>query len=46
MTDNHLGGSRKPWSTPQLRRIDAGSAEARLPSGKNDVGGSGTTNKS
>ena len=30
-TPNH--GQRLPWTTPQLRRIEAGSAEAKTTSG-------------
>ncbi|MEO8548091.1 MAG: hypothetical protein ABI422_06965 [Sphingomicrobium sp.] len=36
---------RQAWSTPELRRIDAGSAEAMKASGILD-GGGGSTNKS
>lgn len=37
---------RLPWTTPELRRIDAGSAEAVDNQGPSDVGGSGNTSKS
>ncbi len=37
---------RKAWSTPELRRISAGSAEAKDNSGNGDGGKAGTTDKS
>lgn len=46
MTEKITKGQRAAWTTPELRRIDAGSAEARQKTGINDVGGSGQTNKS
>jgi hypothetical protein len=38
MTKTNKGGQRLPWTTPQLRRIEAGSAEAGKPGGQLDNG--------
>ena len=45
MTKTPSEGQRIPWTTPQLRRIEAGSAETKDNSG-NDDGGKGSTDKS
>ncbi len=37
---------RKAWSTPELRRISAGSAEAKDNSGNADGGKAGSNDKS
>ena len=37
---------REAWETPRLSRIEAGSAEARQTTGKNDIGGTGQITKS
>lgn len=39
MTKTQNEGQRLPWTTPQLRRIEAGSAEAAKPGGTADGGG-------
>lgn len=36
MTKTRNGGERLPWTTPQLRRIEAGSAEGGNPGGALD----------
>ena len=36
MTKTNKGGQRLPWTTPQLRRIEAGSAEGGKPGGQAD----------
>jgi hypothetical protein len=36
MTKTPSDGQRLPWTTPQLRRIEAGSAEAKTTSGVAD----------
>jgi hypothetical protein len=41
MTKTNKGGQRLPWTTPQLRRIEAGSAEAVKGSGIPDNGAGG-----
>jgi hypothetical protein len=38
MTQTKSEGQRLPWTTPQLRRIEAGSAEAKSSSGTPDGG--------
>jgi hypothetical protein len=42
MTKTRNDGERLPWTTPQLRRIEAGSAEALKAGGLNDGGGPGS----
>lgn len=45
MTKTNSEGQRLPWTTPQLQRIEAGSAEAKKGSGIPD-GGTGGNDKS
>lgn len=42
MTKTRNDGERLPWTTPQLRRIEAGSAEALAKGVLNDGGAKGT----
>lgn len=45
MNKTTINKERLPWSTPELRRIDAGSAEAKTGNGTPD-GGTGGNDKS
>lgn len=46
MTKTQKDGQRLRWTTPQLRRIEAGSAEALNDTAKNNDGGGAGNNKS
>ncbi len=43
MTKTRQNHPHRPWSTPQLRRIEAGSAEGPAKSGKGDKGKGATS---
>ncbi len=40
MTKSNSEGQRLPWTTPELKRIEAGSAEAKTNQGIGDGGAS------
>lgn len=46
MTKTHSAGQRLPWTTPTLKRIVAGAAEAANDTAKNNDGGGAGNNKS
>lgn len=46
MTKASRNNKRQTWSTPELRRISAGSAEADTNAGASDAGGPGANDYS